>query len=338
MIAPYKSRYYELTYFYERFGNYMVHPGSEIYLYIMDYAVPGIEPYRYSISNKMNVFDYKKQEFVRISDKTLYPTVNLYNISKKSIVTSLLHRIYMLVFCYFPGCENYEVNHIDGNKSNCTPSNLEWMTHKENMNHAFEYIMVNGRKMTDQDIIELINMYNSDEKIRDIADRFKISTGYVMDIVKGKRSSNRLTIIKQSNPVTRKAITPKISESDMKDIIEKYNNGKEYFELANEYGVDRSSLTKAIKRYAKNNPGKVALRPLKTFTPEMAEKACQFFQDNLDLDNSSLYTLCLEEIGLENTESNRKAIRNLYNGKTYKNISSKFNFNKSSTTIEKIAE
>ena len=338
MIGPYKSKYYESTYYYERFGNYIVYPGIEIYLYIVDYIVPGIEPYRYSISNRMRVYDYKKQEFVRISDKTTYPTVNLYNVSKGAVVTSLLHRLYMLAFCYFPGCENYEVNHIDGNKFNCTPSNLEWMTHKENMNHAFEYIMTNDRKLSNQDIVELIEMYNNGEKIKDIADKFDISTGYVIDIVKGKRSSTKLDLIKKDHPVTREKVPPKLSKEDMTTIIKRYNDGEEYFELANEYGVDRSGLAKAIKRYAKNHPGEVILRSLKTFTPEMAEVACRFIQDNPCLDISSLYTLCLEEIGLENTVSNRKAIKNLYHGKTYKNISSKYNFDKSSTTIEKVAE
>lgn len=181
-------------------------------------------------------------------------------------------------------------------------------------------------------------MYNNGEKIKDIASRFNISTGYVMDIVKGKRSSTRLNLIKRDHPIIREKVHPKISKEDMKNIIKRYNNGEEYFELANEYGIDRSSLTKAIKRYAKNHPNEVALRPLKIFTPEMVERACQFLQDNSYLNISSLYTLCLEELGLDNTESNRKAIKNLYNGKTYKNISSKYNFDKSSTTIERVVE
>lgn len=325
--APYKSEYYEITPYYERFGNYVTHIGVEFFIYISDYIVHGIEPFRYSISNRMRVYDYKKNEFVNVSYKTKYPTVNLYNVEKQGVVTSLLHRLYMLVFCYFPGCEEYEVNHIDGNKQNCTPSNLEWMTHKENMNHAFEYIMNGERKLTDQDIIELIDMYNDDEKVKDIAEKFSISTGYVMDIVRRTdKCSTRLEHIKQDHPVTREKATPKLTNSILEEVVAKYNDGKEYFQLAEEYDIDRSVLTKAIKRYAEENPDKVLLRPLKKFTPEIAELACQFLQDNKYLDRSSLYTACLDVLGLENTECNRKAISNLYNGKTYKNISSKYNF------------
>lgn len=325
-MSVYNSVLYELTPFYERFGNFYLNPGLEIFLYITDISVSGVEPNRYSISNKMRVYDYKKKEFVKISYNTQYPTVNLYNVTKNKTNTYLLHRIYMLTFCYFPGCENYEVNHIDGNKNNCAPYNLEWRSHAGNMRHAFEFII--ERKITDEDIIAIINMYNSGNKIKDIAREFNISTGYVMDLVRrNTERSSRLTTIRKIAPVTRKKRPVKLTEELLEIIANRYNNGEEYFELAKEYDIDRSYLTKAIKRYAKTHP-EIKIRDLKVFTPEMANLACQIFVREFNKGNMSpnLYKLVLDELGLEYNENNRKAISNLYNGKTYRDISSNYNY------------
>lgn len=51
--------------------------------------------------------------------------------------TLYLHRIMARLFVQNPDGKPH-VNHIDGNKENFSPDNLEWCTHKENMRHAFE--------------------------------------------------------------------------------------------------------------------------------------------------------------------------------------------------------
>lgn len=60
----------------------------------------------------------------------------------------ILFYIHRLVAKYF--IENPlnlpEVNHIDGNKSNNSFINLEWVTRKENVNHAFDIGLMKNRK------------------------------------------------------------------------------------------------------------------------------------------------------------------------------------------------
>ncbi|CDQ22597.1 NUMOD4 domain-containing protein [Halobacillus karajensis] len=61
--------------------------------------------------------------------------VNLWKDRKEK--TWLVHRLVALAFIEKVEGKDY-VNHIDGDHYNNSVSNLEWCTHKENSNHAFD--------------------------------------------------------------------------------------------------------------------------------------------------------------------------------------------------------
>ena len=62
-----------------------------------------------------------------------YYTVNL--TIGNNIRPTLIHRLVAEAFVPNPDGKA-EVNHIDGNKLNNSSENLEWVTHRENMEHA----------------------------------------------------------------------------------------------------------------------------------------------------------------------------------------------------------
>jgi hypothetical protein len=58
----------------------------------------------------------------------------------------LIHRLLMLVWNPVDNSDDLDVNHIDGNKANNSLSNLEWVTHQQNIEHARKVL----KKWSDQ--------------------------------------------------------------------------------------------------------------------------------------------------------------------------------------------
>lgn len=95
----------------------------------------------YGVDEKGNIYTLKRWH--RQNTQILKPRpnnrgyliVHLYN--KYGMSDKLVHRIVAETF--IPNPENKkEVNHIDGNKENNMVSNLEWVTHKENVQNAIK--------------------------------------------------------------------------------------------------------------------------------------------------------------------------------------------------------
>lgn len=106
-----------------------------------------------------------------------------------------VHRL--LAELFIPNPNNYEeVNHIDGDKGNCSLDNLEWCTHQENCQHAHDIGLNNAtpyakykayitnRKVTLSDIREMKKLYESGMLQKDIAEKFKLKQAQVSSLLK----------------------------------------------------------------------------------------------------------------------------------------------------------
>ena len=102
---------------------------------ITEDIVPEVLPY-YMISNYGRLFHkYKGIILANNIDSKGYLYKPLTTKSGKP-KNCRIHRLVMMTFNYFPGCEDVIINHKDGVKSNCFIWNLEWSSYSDNVKHA----------------------------------------------------------------------------------------------------------------------------------------------------------------------------------------------------------
>lgn len=103
-------------------------------------------------SNKYMAFQYDKDGYVKVALRSS-------DLPPKKCHRYSVHRLVMENFCPIEGMEKLQINHIDGDKTNNCLDNLEWVTCKENIQHAIENDLraeVNGAaKLTPSQVIEI---------------------------------------------------------------------------------------------------------------------------------------------------------------------------------------
>ncbi len=111
-------------------------------------------------------------------------------------ITVSPHRIVAQTFISNP--ENKpEVNHIDGNKSNNCTSNLEWVTHSENMRHAYDNGLCQNQKggnngnckLSDDEVKAIRQLYkprSSAYNQKKLAQIFNVSVATIDNIVNNR--------------------------------------------------------------------------------------------------------------------------------------------------------
>ena len=177
--------------------NAPIHPiiecidSSEIWTPITDRIAEGVYPWYY-ISSYGRVFNIHSGRYLKSaidSKGYLYYNLKGYN-GQRNYRT---HRMLMLAFNYFEGCEIYDINHKDRNTTNCSLDNLEWCTKSENILHAYRGQFNNRQgedrvnsKHTNQQAREACERIASGESMMDIANDMGVSVDFIYSISTGK--------------------------------------------------------------------------------------------------------------------------------------------------------
>lgn len=141
------------------------------------------------------------------SNRTLKPTnVDGYlqvKLSKNGKVLSRkLHILVGRLFISNP--ENKKsINHINCNKSDNRIENLEWVTQKENIQHAWKNGLMNSKignnnsntKIKEEEILAIKEMHSQGYSQRNIAKKFAVCQATICFILNNKRYSSRENIL-----------------------------------------------------------------------------------------------------------------------------------------------
>ena len=159
----------------------------------------------YDVTKSGRVISYRRNskgmELKASLNNRGYLCVTLYNNDGKT--GFLVHRLVAEVFIRNPK-KGEQINHKNGIKTDNRVSNLEWLTCKENIRHAYKTGIVdtskksfkgatNGNsKLTKKDVLQIRSLYkNPNISTREISESYSISLNYVYNIVK-KRNWNHI--------------------------------------------------------------------------------------------------------------------------------------------------
>ena len=167
--------------------------------------VEGWEDY-YSVSNQGRIRGEKRNTDGTFPGRLMaqglrwgYPQARLTDGFR--LVYQNVHRLVAVAFHGPPPTELHEVNHKDGNRRNNRASNLEWVTHKENIQHYHRVLrpMITGkpwaplprtqpaylrpRVATEAIVREMRDLFASGVNAKELADRFRLKRRTVYSII-----------------------------------------------------------------------------------------------------------------------------------------------------------
>jgi hypothetical protein len=159
---------------------------------------PVPENSNYIATDDGRVYNYKHCRWCNhMKHKLGYVFIGKFTINGKYKM-ALLHQVIAHTFIPKPN-DKTELNHLDGNKKNNASNNLVWVTHKQNMSHAWETGLMenlrkcNGKKickgnakLTQEQADEIRKQRANGVKVKDLCEQYNISYTPIYRLLKGE--------------------------------------------------------------------------------------------------------------------------------------------------------
>lgn len=174
---------------------------GKVFLEITDKEIPGITPGKYYMNQDSEVYSKNKGGGIKKSRQDQRYLANEYRLADGGRRHAVSHKVNALIYNRCENCDELEVNHIDGNRKNNNISNLEFVTHKENMDHAYRtglnqnYCENNASAyLTNEQVHEICKILESDPNIKytELSAKFNCLPVVIVRIATG-RAWNRIS-------------------------------------------------------------------------------------------------------------------------------------------------
>jgi len=142
----------------------------------------------YKVSNfgRVKSLKYGRERILKTGKGSYYLTVSLYFDNK--LKTAKVHRLVAMAFIENPDNKPF-VNHLDEDKYNNNVNNLEWVTHKENMNYGTRIDRQAKSKSIPIKVIYQDNTFEIWESGKVFARENKFSQSRIVDVLKGRKKT-----------------------------------------------------------------------------------------------------------------------------------------------------
>ena len=134
------------------------------------------------------------KQMYTVKDKNGYLLVQLFDSELKKRHTFAVHRLIAKSFLGEKSIDTDTINHIDGNKQNNVPSNLEYVNRSEQMYHAYHLglkkpVYNSNQKLSYEQVTEIRKRYSLGGRgngAYSIAKTYNVSESCILNIVNNK--------------------------------------------------------------------------------------------------------------------------------------------------------